>query len=568
MRKQRSFIYDCWPLFAAFALATLTVACFGADQKPLVINPTTGKQEQLQPGNYITLPNSAGALIRFVVGTSTPEGAITAGVGSMFYRTDGGTGTTLYIKESGTGNTGWVAVAASSGGITGSGTTGLIPLFTGATAIGNSALTEGANDITSTKRIVTPATGTARSGFNLPPGTAPSAPVNGDAWTTSSGYFIRANGATVGPMIGGTVLGGGRVPFATASQTFSESAKFTWSNSTGLTVNFASTGANNLTIGANAGLSLTSGTQNTILGAQSGFSWSNVSNNTAVGYDVLSNATGAGNTAVGATAANAVTSSTGITTVGFNSLGATTGADNTALGTDAGQSNTSGTQNTFVGRSANSSSAATLSNMVVVGYLATSSAADTVSLGASSSATSTGSIAIGQGATGSGTDSVTIGKGSNGTGSSVSFGGISNQISTLYLGMGATADATPADITVTGSVPGASNTAGANLNVRAGLGTGTNVSGDVNVQVSFAGSSGVTPGTPVTTVKAYNTGSVHAGRGTVATNATEGFLYIPTCAGTPTGAPTARSGYAPMVIDTTNHKLYFYSGGAWRDAGP
>lgn len=42
-------------------------------------------------------------------GTGTPESAVTAGVGSLFLRTDGGTGTTLYVKESGTGNTGWVA---------------------------------------------------------------------------------------------------------------------------------------------------------------------------------------------------------------------------------------------------------------------------------------------------------------------------------------------------------------------------------------------------------------------------------------------------------------------------
>lgn len=43
------------------------------------------------------------------VGTGSPEGAVTAPVGSLFLRTDGGTSTTLYVKESGTGNTGWVA---------------------------------------------------------------------------------------------------------------------------------------------------------------------------------------------------------------------------------------------------------------------------------------------------------------------------------------------------------------------------------------------------------------------------------------------------------------------------
>ena len=63
-------------------------------------------------------------------------------------------------------------------------------------------------------------------------------------------------------------------------------------------------------------------------------------------------------------------------------------------------------------------------------------------------------------------------------------------------------------------------------------------------------------------------GSALAGQPSLATNATNGFLYVPTCAGTPTGTPTAITGMAPIVVDTTNNKLYFYSGGAWLDAGP
>lgn len=42
-------------------------------------------------------------------GSGTPEGAVTAPIGSLYTRTDGGAGTTLYVKESGAGNTGWVA---------------------------------------------------------------------------------------------------------------------------------------------------------------------------------------------------------------------------------------------------------------------------------------------------------------------------------------------------------------------------------------------------------------------------------------------------------------------------
>jgi len=65
------------------------------------------------------------------------------------------------------------------------------------------------------------------------------------------------------------------------------------------------------------------------------------------------------------------------------------------------------------------------------------------------------------------------------------------------------------------------------------------------------------------------TGNIVAGASAaLATTATDGFLYVPTCAGTPTGTPTAITGMAPIVVNTTNNKLYFYSGGAWRDAGP
>ena len=42
-------------------------------------------------------------------GNGTPEGAVTADIGSLFLREDGGASTTLYVKESGTGNTGWIA---------------------------------------------------------------------------------------------------------------------------------------------------------------------------------------------------------------------------------------------------------------------------------------------------------------------------------------------------------------------------------------------------------------------------------------------------------------------------
>lgn len=52
--------------------------------------------------------------VRVYQGFGTPEGVITAGIGSIFQRLDGGAGTTLYVKESGTGATGWIAMATDT----------------------------------------------------------------------------------------------------------------------------------------------------------------------------------------------------------------------------------------------------------------------------------------------------------------------------------------------------------------------------------------------------------------------------------------------------------------------
>lgn len=51
--------------------------------------------------------------------------------------------------------------------------------------------------------------------------------------------------------------------------------------------------------------------------------------------------------------------------------------------------------------------------------------------------------------------------------------------------------------------------------------------------------------------------------GALTTTATNGYLYIPTMPGAPTGVPTAFSGRAPIVFDTTNNKLWIYNG-TWK----
>lgn len=58
----------------------------------------------------VTVPTPLNiSTIKILVGAGTPEGAVTAVVGSLFLRTDGSTSTTLYVKTSGSGNTGWTA---------------------------------------------------------------------------------------------------------------------------------------------------------------------------------------------------------------------------------------------------------------------------------------------------------------------------------------------------------------------------------------------------------------------------------------------------------------------------
>lgn len=57
--------------------------------------------------------------------------------------------------------------------------------------------------------------------------------------------------------------------------------------------------------------------------------------------------------------------------------------------------------------------------------------------------------------------------------------------------------------------------------------------------------------------------SLVVGNAALATTATDGFLYVPTFAGTPTGVPTTRTGTAALGYDTTNNKLAVYNSG-WK----
>lgn len=47
--------------------------------------------------------------IKVYKGYGSPENAVSASIGSLYQRLDGGANTTLYVKESGSADTGWIA---------------------------------------------------------------------------------------------------------------------------------------------------------------------------------------------------------------------------------------------------------------------------------------------------------------------------------------------------------------------------------------------------------------------------------------------------------------------------
>lgn len=73
-----------------------------------VQNLETGAIERWTNGAWATDGVQA-TTAKLYAGTGTPEGNVTAAMGSLFLRTDGGASTTLYVKTSGSGSTGWTA---------------------------------------------------------------------------------------------------------------------------------------------------------------------------------------------------------------------------------------------------------------------------------------------------------------------------------------------------------------------------------------------------------------------------------------------------------------------------
>jgi hypothetical protein len=187
---------------------------------------------------------------------------------------------------------------------------------------------------------VASATGTA--GLRLPHGSAPSAPTNGDIWTTTAGLFYRINGATVSPatLAGGTFTGLVSTPASTAAGAgfrivngvapTSPVSGDIWTTSAAVfarlgaagTVQFSTIGGNNTFTGTNS----FSGATNS-LGTSTAASTTNVASGATLAATTKTVNIGTGGVATSITAIN-VGSTTSTTTITLNGTVNATGLSN------------------------------------------------------------------------------------------------------------------------------------------------------------------------------------------------------------------------------------------------
>jgi hypothetical protein len=189
---------------------------------------------------------------------------------------------------------------------------------------------------TFTGLVGTVASTTTTAGFNLPHGTAPTTPVNGDLWTTTSGLLWRQNGSTKQAMnLGDTQTVSGNITFSNANGTFgSSTAAGTINVGTGATVSGSTKAVNIGTAGASGS------TTNVIVGSSVAGAGCNVTVNgvftTTGGTQTINNGTGATTTniATGAT-------TTGLTkAVNIGTAGVAGSTTTITIGSAAGTSTT------------------------------------------------------------------------------------------------------------------------------------------------------------------------------------------------------------------------------------
>jgi hypothetical protein len=282
--------------------------------------------------------------------------------------------------------------------ITGTGTTNYLPKFTGASALGNSIISETSSIVTiAGASIINGITGGTNTYLQFKNGATFIGIIGSDSaisggsssdlgiscngannlklytngvarltidGTGASTFALDAtiNGVKVGRGLGNiatnTALGSGTLNANTTGATNTAvgvnalTVNTTGSQNTSVGVSSLSannTGSQNTAIGRSASFTNTTGINNVSLGFQALYFNSIGSSNTALGAAALLNNTANNNTAVGFESASTNTSGTNITAIGYQSLKASTGGNNTAVGFQTLLVNSTGTNNTALG---------------------------------------------------------------------------------------------------------------------------------------------------------------------------------------------------------------------------
>jgi len=84
-----------------------------SDDRILILYNATGvggsPTTMMIPVNNLKFDSISFGNTMITTGVGSPENAVSANIGSMYLRTDGGALTTFYVKETGSGKIGWSA---------------------------------------------------------------------------------------------------------------------------------------------------------------------------------------------------------------------------------------------------------------------------------------------------------------------------------------------------------------------------------------------------------------------------------------------------------------------------
>jgi hypothetical protein len=198
---------------------------------------------------------------------------------------------------------------------------------------------------------------------------------------------------------------------------------------------------------------------------------------------------------------------------------------------------------------------------IAIGY-STLTDADCMAIGYDATAsTGTNNIAIGKSASVTASNAIAFGYSS--TNSTANKVCITSSTAFTDFEFGGGVSTAPGSFTLHPLAATGTNTAGASVTLYGGKATGNAAGGSLIFQTSIAGASGTTVQSLGTALTIDGKQNVVIGGAALSTSATDGFLYIDACAGTPAGTPSTFTGRSPLVMDTSNDVLYAYSNSAW-----